>query len=76
MALYENVLATIECSVLAGNHYHKIQMFSNFYNLQIPCSTVFQAYQRHYICPAINTLYLKEQVCGYVPVAVYVSIFS
>lgn len=60
---------------LFGNHYHKVQMFSNFYNLQIPCSTVFYAHQQHYTCLAANALYLKEQVYGYVPVAVCISTF-
>ena len=52
----------LQLSALFGNHYHKIQMSSNFYKLEIPCSTVFHAHQQHYICPAVNALYLKEQV--------------
>ena len=48
--------------VLSGNHYQKIMILASFFGLQILCSTVFHAHQRHYICPAINAYYLKEQV--------------
>ena len=48
--------------VLSGNHYQKIMALANFFGLRIPCSTVFHAHQRHYISPAVNTYYLKEQV--------------
>ena len=74
--MYTDNLQLSLAVVLSGNHYHKIQIFYNFYTLQIPCSTVFHAHQRHYICPAVNAIYLKEQVCDYVPVAVYESTFS
>ena len=30
--------------------------------LQIPCSSIFHAHQRHYICPVVNDYYLEEQV--------------
>ena len=61
--------------VLSGNHYHKIQILCKFYGLQIPCSTIFHAHQRHYICPAVNAFYLKEQVCDYALVAVSVFLY-
>ena len=48
--------------VLSGNHFHKIKMLSDILSLQIPCSSTFHAHQRHYVCPGVNTFYLKEQV--------------
>ena len=48
--------------VLSGNHYHKIKMLGDFFGLRVPCSSVFHAHQRHYICPAVGNFYLNEHV--------------
>lgn len=61
--IYMDNLYFSAATVLSGNHFHKIKMLSDIFGLHIPCSSTFHAHQRHYVCPGVNTFYLKEQVC-------------
>ena len=48
--------------VLSGNSFSKLELFFRFLNLHIVSSTTFHSYQRLYICPSIDSYFVKEQV--------------
>ena len=56
--------------VLSGNQFSKISLILQFAGLAVISSSSFHAYQRLYICPAVNNYFLKEQVHTYVDIHV------
>lgn len=48
--------------VLSGNSFAKLSTFFKFMNMATISWTTFHSYQRHFICPAVNKFYIKEQV--------------
>ena len=48
--------------ILSGNSFAKLATFFKFMNASIISRTTFHSYQRHFICPAVNKFYVKEQV--------------
>ena len=49
--------------IVSGNSFNKIKMLFNFMHLAVISKTTFYNYQRHFICPAVNTFYIQQQVC-------------
>ena len=60
--IYTDNLNFASSIILSGNHYSKIALFCRFMKIAIVSSTTFHAYQRLFICPAIDEFYSKEQV--------------
>ena len=61
--LYGNNLCLVCAIVLSGNSFNMIDLLFKFLSLANVSHTTFYNYQRHYICPAVDRLYQKEQVC-------------
>ena len=60
--IYRDNLDFATAVVLSGNHFTKIQQFCRFSNIAVLSRTSFYAYQRLYICPAIDQYFTKQQV--------------
>ena len=63
--LYENNLRLVSAIVVSGNSFNKIDLLFKFLSLATASRTTFYNYQRHYICPAVDKFYRKEQVSMY-----------
>ena len=63
--LFENNLRLVSAIVVSGNSFNKIDLLFKFLSLANVSRTTFYNYQRHYICPAIDKFYRKEQVSMY-----------
>ena len=60
--IYRDNLDFATAVVLSGNHFTKIQQFCRFFNVAVLSRTSFYAYQRLYICPAIDQYFTEQQV--------------
>ena len=60
--IYRDNLDFATAVVLSGNHFTKIQQFCRFFNIGVLSRTSFYAYQRLYICPAIDQYFTEQQV--------------
>ena len=60
--------------VLSENQFSKISLMFQFAGLATISSSSFHAYQRLYICPAVNNYFLKDQV--HTNVDIHVAIFN
>lgn len=60
--IYYDNLDFASAVVLSGNNFHKIEQFFCFLNTKIISASTFFAYQRLYICPAVDRFYQVEQV--------------
>ena len=56
-------LSLASAIVLSGNCFNKISTCFKFMDVASIKKMTFHNYQRHFICPAINTFYTKKQVC-------------
>lgn len=48
--------------ILSGNQFKKLELFAQFFGLQIIKSSSYHMYQRNLICPAVDNFYRREQV--------------
>ena len=60
--IYYDNLDFASAVVLSGNNFHEIEQFFCFLNTKIISASAFFAYQRLYICPAVDRFYQAEQV--------------
>lgn len=60
--MYYDNLDFASAVILSGNNFHKMEQFFRFLNTKIISTTSFFAYQRLYICSAIDHFYQAEQV--------------
>lgn len=60
--IYNINISLASAVVLSGNSFTKMSTFFKFMNVAIISRTTFHSYQRHFICPAVNKFYEKEQV--------------
>lgn len=59
--IYQDNLDFAAALVLSGNHFSKIQQLFHFFDMVFLSRTSFYAYQRLYICPAIDKFYEKNR---------------
>lgn len=60
--IYNSNLSLVAAIILPDNNFAKMKDLFKFMGMPIVSRTTFFSYQRHFICPAVNKFYIREQV--------------